>query len=357
MLSRRLMSGEPSWTKYPTPILPGTQLGTEFLWVKNDGLSGVPYGGNKVRKLARLLPLASARGATRLVTAGAAGSHHVLAVSVFGRRQGFDVMAHLWPMRWSEHAGGTLASALREGLVVNPVGSAAEATARLALGRSRSDYVIHIGGAGLAATLAYEDAVYELARDIESGLLPEPERIVLALGTGSTAAGLLAGVVRAGLRSVVVGVQVAPNPFARWLVLAMAGRALRAAGASHLVPQLSRHLVVDASRVGGGYGHPTAEGARATEMAARVGLALDPTYTAKAFGRALADAGFSEFSRDFARQRLEGPLRTLYWHTLSALPPLDAGGPRGGPGTGSLGAQRSYRSLFIDPPLTEAARR
>src|SRR6185312_10489775 len=264
----------PTWISYPTPVVPGTQLGTECLWVKNDGLTGTPYGGNKVRKLERLLLLAKARGAERLVTAGAAGSHHVLATAVYGRRAGFDVAAYLWPMQWSEHAEATLRASLAQGLEVRRVGSAAEATLRLFAQRGRN-FAIHIGGFGDEATLAYVDAAAELAADVAEGRLPEPASVVVPLGTGATAAGLLAGVVRSQLGSNVVAVSVAPNPVARPLVLRLAARALRRTGNTHLIPQLPRRLVVDGSRVGRGYGYATAEGARATELAARLGMTLD----------------------------------------------------------------------------------
>jgi len=51
-------------------------------------------------------------------------------------------------------------------------------------------------------------------------------------------------------------------------------------------------------------------------VAARVGLSLDPTYTAKAFASALDLARGEQGS-------LAGPARVLYWHTLSVA----SGGP------------------------------
>jgi 1-aminocyclopropane-1-carboxylate deaminase/D-cysteine desulfhydrase-like pyridoxal-dependent ACC family enzyme len=343
-----------SWTSYPTPVTPCAELGNGLLWVKNDGLSGTPYGGNKVRKLERLLPGDGDGRVNHVVTAGAAGSHHVLATAVFGRRLGLDVTALLWPMQWNPHAEATLEATLAQGTRVKPVRSALTATLRLAtLERQAGTLVLHIGGFGDAATLAYDEAVNELVEDVERGVLPEPERIVVAVGTGTTAAGLLSGVVRSRLRSVVVGVPVARNALARPLVVGMAARALRVRGAAHLIPQLSRRLVLDHARAGGGYGQPTPEGGRAAEMAARVGLELDPTYTAKAFAGALGQAGFPEFCRDSARERLEGPRRTLYWHTLSALP-LD---PLRGAPDGPAPAPNPFRSLLIDPPPRQAASR
>src|SRR5262245_34566314 len=87
------------WIRYPTPVLDGKPFGTDRLWVKNDGLSAVPYGGNKARKLARILVEADASGAGRLVTAGGAGSHHVLATTVYGKLRGYRVAAFLWPQQ------------------------------------------------------------------------------------------------------------------------------------------------------------------------------------------------------------------------------------------------------------------
>ena len=78
--------------RYPTPVdarrrpvgVPGGDL-----WVKRDDLTHDVYGGNKVRKLEHLLARsARAAGATRIVTVGAAGSHHVLATTYFGTSDG-----------------------------------------------------------------------------------------------------------------------------------------------------------------------------------------------------------------------------------------------------------------------------
>ena len=79
---------------------------------------------------------------------------------------------------------------------------------------------------------------------------------------------------------------------------------------------LSR-LEVEASYLGEGYGHPTAAGEAATRAAEQVGLALDPTYTAKAFAAALEQVARGSFRH------------VLFWHTLSsaALSPLLANGP------------------------------
>src|SRR5262249_47452502 len=144
------MAERTEWVRYPTPIVSGRQLDTDLLWIKNDGLSGVPYGGNKARKLSAILARADESGAKRLVTAGGAGSHHVLATVIYGRLKGYPVAAWLWPQKWTAHAEATLETALAQGLEPMPVGSAAAALMRLTLG-SRRDFVIQVGGFGLDA--------------------------------------------------------------------------------------------------------------------------------------------------------------------------------------------------------------
>src|SRR5213078_4838111 len=156
-----------------------------------------------------------------------AGSHHVLATAIYGKMRGYAVAAWLWPQRWTAHAEATLRAAVAQGLEPLPVGSAAAALARVSLG-SRRDFVIRVGGFGIDAALEYALAVRELKIDIEQGLLPVPEEIVVAVGTGSTAAGLLAGLVHYGLASVLVGVTVSWNPVARPIILSLSARTLAA---------------------------------------------------------------------------------------------------------------------------------
>src|SRR5690606_7123727 len=73
------------------------------LLVKRDDLGARPYGGNKVRKLEFILAEAKRRGAERLITVGAVGSHHALATTVYGRAHGFRVTLVLFPQQMNEH--------------------------------------------------------------------------------------------------------------------------------------------------------------------------------------------------------------------------------------------------------------
>jgi 1-aminocyclopropane-1-carboxylate deaminase/D-cysteine desulfhydrase-like pyridoxal-dependent ACC family enzyme len=76
-------------------------------------------------------------------------------------------------------------------------------------------------------------------------------------------------------------------------------------------------LSFDATQVGPGYGADSAAGARATAVAAELGLVLDQTYTAKAFAHVLE---LLRAASNVEARRLGRPQRILYWHTLSATP-------------------------------------
>ena len=86
--------------KWPTPVQRMSKLEQRFdlpaFYVKRDDMSSDVYGGNKVRKLEFSLADALYKGCTRVMTVGAAGSNHVLATAVHGRRLGIRTTALLF---------------------------------------------------------------------------------------------------------------------------------------------------------------------------------------------------------------------------------------------------------------------
>ncbi len=73
----------------PTPLQDATRLREALggpgkcprILIKRDDLTGLAYGGNKVRKLEFLVADALTKGATTLITAGAAQSNHARATA------------------------------------------------------------------------------------------------------------------------------------------------------------------------------------------------------------------------------------------------------------------------------------
>jgi D-cysteine desulfhydrase len=180
--------------------------------------------------------------------------------------------------------------------------------------RRPGSYFIPPGGSSALGTLGYVDAGLELAMQVEQKVLPLPRMIFLAAGTCSTTAGLILGLRLAGLTPRVIGVQVAPRPFANpKTVLRLACKALRKLKRhDQSVPQVKLGLSdapIERGHYGPGYGVPTDAGRAAIQfMAENEGIPLEPTYTGKAFG-ALLDSVKSGSSR--------GPV--LFWNTFNSV--------------------------------------
>ncbi len=317
--------------RFPTPVehvhpTSVPDLGGAELWVKHDDRTHDVCGGNKVRKLEWLLADARARRSTRLLTIGAAGSHHVLATTYFGTREGFDVHAVLVPQPRTDHVIEVLRAGIAMGLHVIPARSwaagAAAVAERLATHGSPSERFITVGGSTVRGSMGYVRAARELATQVRAGEMPEPDLCVVALGSGGTAAGLTAGFAAEGMKTRVVGVCVSQPVWAlRAAALYLSSACARQlasgeeANAKGTKRELSREairarLVMDTGFLGRGYGYETPDGADAMRVAAEVGLTLDPTYTAKAFSAAL------HLVRRGGRERTV----VLYWHTLSSAP-------------------------------------
>lgn len=225
---------------------------------------------------------------------GATGSTHALATALYARRLG----AHPTVFRWPQEMHATSAQVdvrLRGLATVHDTTWPPGAYARAALYRLRhAARWIPAGGTSALGILGHVDAALEVVEQVRSGLLPAPARVVVPLGTGGTAAGLVLGFAIAGLETEVVGVQVVPRIVAnraRVAALAASARRLlaRTTGAGVALASRSR-FSIDRGFYGGAYGRETTAGraADARYRAAHAGAKLDPTYSAKACAAAFA---------------------------------------------------------------------
>ncbi len=312
----------------PTPLrqfdieLPG---GRAPVWVKRDDVAADPYGGNKVRKLEFLLADAIAKKATRVITAGAFGSHHALATTVYARAVGIDATVVVFPQDMTPHVEKIL-------YMIAGLGADMRFTRRMefvpvALGRVRRAcgkhaYVIPPGGSNALGTLGYVECGLELAAQWRDGVAPQPRRIHVAAGTLGTTAGLALGLAIAG-----VDVEIAATRITSRLVTNERALASLIHGARQLlltavggsaspqtlpsVAEVMHRVTFVHDQIGAGYGRATEAADDATRRFADAGLTLDTTYTAKAAAALLADP---------LTQRGE----TMFLHTLSALEPITA---------------------------------
>ena len=313
--------------RFPTRVhrVDGVAPPSVELWVKRDDESGTEYGGNKVRKLEFLLAEAAARGTSTVCTLGGFGSHHVLATGLYGARCGLSVEAVVFPQPITEHVRETLLADAACGLRLRAAASFADVPLRLAAARASGVRLIAAGGSSPIGTLGYVSAAFELAAQQRAGESPPFDAIYVSLGSCGTAAGLWLGLGAAGLATRVVAVRVVDrivcNRGATTRLARATARLLSRRGATLPAPE-KQLLEIDHRFYGGGYGVASDEARAAVEEAARAGLALEPTYTGKAFAALLADA----------RAGLLDGKRVLFWHTFSSadLAPLLARSP--GPG-------------------------
>ena len=277
------------------------------LLVKRDDVSAPSPGGNKVRALELLLAgLAPGR---ELLTVGASGSTHALAVAEHGARLGARTQVITWPQERNAVAEAT-ARRLSEVARVTPARSAAEAYLRAVVRRLRGGvHWVPAGGSVPLGALGHVNAALELVMQLARLHLAVPDVIVAPLGSGGTVAGLVVGLALAGAPTRVIGVRVVPRIVANRshvLRLARRTRALIARKAEVSLPPLdSTRLVIHDGAYGGAYGRETAPG-RAAAQALRDagGPVLDATYSAKSFGVAL------ELARRVPDERV------LFWLTF-----------------------------------------
>jgi L-cysteate sulfo-lyase len=305
---------------FPTPLEPAPRLAAavglreDRLWIKRDDLTGLGGGGNKVRKLERILAAALRDGADCLVTTGAAQSNHARLTAAAGARLGLPVTLVLagdpGDPGGRAPAGNLLldqifGARIRWAGDADDIGLAAvadEAAAELASSGAHPA-VIPFGGSNRDGALAYRDAARELSAQLRDQLgEPGQATSVVAVGSGGTMSGLVAELRPEHVLGVHTGAVAAPGEAVAALACAIT--------AEPLDPQTLR---LRTDQVGAGYGRLTEATAAAIRLTARTeGIVLDPTYTGRAMAGLIAAVGDGDLGRD-------APV--VFWHT-GGLPGL-----------------------------------
>ena len=309
----------------PTPILKledlGNELGISHLYTKEDGLSAKTYGGNKVRKLEFLLGRALARNTKVVMTFGGAGSNHATATAVHANQIGMRSISMLLPqsnanyvrhnLLMSYHAGAELhlyrnRFHLASGVILQFI--------LHALKRICIPEIIPFGGSSALGTVGFVNAAFELREQVQAGLLPEPDRLYVALGSMGTAVGLALGLKAAGLKTKIHAVRVVPPDIANSSdfhnLHCRINRLLNKA--SPMFPVLDiggDDLIIRQEFFGEGYAVFSEAGMDAIRrLRASENIHLEGTYTAKTFAALLHDADNGELKDN----------SVLFWNTSNA---------------------------------------
>lgn len=274
------------------------RTGARRILIKRDDLIGRALGGNKVRSLEFLLGEALALDSDVLVTGAGPQSNHVRATAILGRMLGLEVIAVLWGSAPAEPLGNLRLIELSGAQVVwtgrpdrTSVDEAIEATAETLRRRGRRPYVIPRGGASPLAAIAHLSAAMRVADQLVA-MDHRVDRIVLAAGSGATAAGwLLWRALDAPTHAISAWSVSRPVADTERQILQLAQAAAALLGLDVSEGAL-RDGVEVRDAVGPGYGIPSPSGNAALDLVLETeAIVLDPTYTAKAF------AGWLELCR------------------------------------------------------------
>jgi D-cysteine desulfhydrase len=191
---------------------------------------------------------------------------------------------------------------------------------RKKLKQGKIPYIIGAGGSSPLGTIGYVNAGFELKEQVASGLMPEPDKIYLPLGTMGTAVGLAIGVKAAGLKARVVSVRVADVKYGnekKFVKLFRKTMALILSIDSSFprVEITDDEVDIRHDFFGSQYARFTEQGMEALDLVEQFeGIRLDGTYTGKAIAALI----------DQVRGHGAGNEVTLFWNTYNAIDFYDA---------------------------------
>lgn len=292
----------------PTPLdeLPrlARELGGPRIFAKRDDMTGLGFGGNKVRNLEFRMAEAIAAGADTVVFYVDILSNSARQTTAAANRLGLKTVLVLRGRQPERVTGNLLVDYLLGAEVVFADDAEGQrravdaAVARIGAAGGKPFVLNDSPMFGIAAALAYAEATLELLHQLAgAGIGPERLHLYIA-SSGKGQPGLELAVHALGLPTSVTGAAVMDT--------GGRARAAVAAGVNAAAEHLGLGLRLTADQIdnrddyiGPGYGVASEAGLEAMRLAARTdGLLLDPVYTGKAFAALIDDARRGRLGRD-----------------------------------------------------------
>jgi 1-aminocyclopropane-1-carboxylate deaminase/D-cysteine desulfhydrase-like pyridoxal-dependent ACC family enzyme len=278
----------------PTPLEEAPRLREALgpnaprIFIKRDDLTGLAFGGNKVRHLEFRLADMRKKGCDALVVTNVAQSNHARLHTALGAKYGLKAYIIKIPSHKDEPVNGNLLLDHIMGATIIEAPSADAAEIERELDRliakleaeGRTVYNVPKDSfSKVAGTCGYLIAAVELLEQLDD-MRTDIDRIYLASGTSSAGLALAGKLLGVRYRVHPVSVGGSRNEIEAMVCASANGAAELLGLDERLSPD---DISVHDEYVGERYGIPTAAGLEALRLVGRTeGLILDPVYTAKA---------------------------------------------------------------------------
>ncbi len=281
------------------------KLGGPALYLKRDDQTGTEISGNKIRKLEFAIKEALDQGCDTLITCGGLQSNHARATAAAAARLGMGCILLLASDSLVPPQGNLLMDHLlgAEVRIISFESFAEKRTeimagivARLAA-QGRKGYVIPLGASNGIGTFGYYGCMEEIALQ-EKDMGFQFDRIVLAVGSGATYAGLYYANRALGRNTVITGFNISADAASfKETISAILQESFGYTGEP--VPSGPEEIDIIDGYVGRGYALNQPEELRfIAELAALEGVILDPVYTGKAFRGLVEEIKKGRFAKD-----------------------------------------------------------
>ncbi|EPJ54091.1 MAG: 1-aminocyclopropane-1-carboxylate deaminase [Osedax symbiont Rs2] len=299
----------------PTPLEALNNLSKKLqgprIWAKRDDCTGLAMGGNKARQLEFYIGDAISKGADTLLTTGAVQSNHVRMTIAAARKLGMEVEVQLEKRvegrqhQYYDSGNPFLMKMMGAKIHYYPVGEDEEGADKALYQRAEelrkqgaNPYVIPLSGDHIPyGSLGYVKCAEELILQFKQRSL-NIDAIVLATGSATTHAGLLAGLRALGSDIAVYGFCVRREHVAQSERVLQKSRVVaEMIGCPGVVSE--DDIWVDDRMLRPGYGQLNEDLLEAIRLTAKCeGLLLDPTYTGKAMAGLIDLVTSGHFSAD-----------------------------------------------------------
>ncbi|MBY9020854.1 MAG: pyridoxal-phosphate dependent enzyme [Candidatus Lokiarchaeota archaeon] len=296
------------------------------IYIKRDDKVHNTYGGNKPRKFEFILGEALKKKKKGIITLGGIGTNHGLACAIITKELGLQCELFLshQPLTW--HVQRSL-------LLYDFFGARLHFTKSFELGILKSllfrlfhpkYYLMSVGGSPILGigtplgSIGLINAIFELKKQIDENLLPEPDYIFVAAGSSGTTAGITAGCKLLGLKTRVKAVSVSQdivvNPKAIIKIAQKAIKYLKNRDPNVNNIKISEEdFKIIKGYLGSGYGVKTIRGQNAVDLiyeleGKKQDFKLETTYTGKTMAAML----------DFLEKEENKSKTVLFWNTYNS---------------------------------------